>query len=38
MCFLSPHVDIVIEEEKSTMGFEPPCRYCKRGKKIHCVL
>jgi len=38
MCVLSPHACIAIEEDKSSVGFEPPCGYCKRGKKIHCVL
>jgi hypothetical protein len=39
MCVLSPHVGIAIEEEKSNTGFEPPCGYCKKGKKIPvCVL
>jgi len=34
MCVLSPHVGIASEEEKFNVDFEPPCGYCKRGKKI----
>jgi len=37
MCVLSPHVGIAIEEKKSNVGFEPPSKYCKRGRKIQCV-
>jgi hypothetical protein len=38
MCVLSPHVGMAIEEEKSNVNFEPPCMYCKKGKKIWCVF
>jgi hypothetical protein len=38
MCVLNPHVGIAIEEEKSSVGFETPCRYWKRGKNPTCVL
>jgi hypothetical protein len=34
MCVLSPHVGIAKEEEKANVGFEPPSKYCKRGRKI----
>jgi hypothetical protein len=29
---------ITTKEGKSNVGFEPPCQYCKRGRKIQCVL
>jgi len=38
MCVLSLHVGNVIEEEKSSVGFEPACEYFKRGKIIQCLL
>jgi hypothetical protein len=30
--------DIAIEKEKSNVGFESPCEYCKRRKKIQHVF
>jgi hypothetical protein len=33
MCVLNPHVGIAIKEEKSSVGFETPCMYYKKGKK-----
>jgi hypothetical protein len=38
MCVLSPHVGLAIEKEKYNVNFEPPCMYCKKGKKIQCVF
>ncbi len=34
MCVLSPHVGTTTKEEKLNVGFEPPCKYYKKGKKI----
>ncbi len=33
MCVLNPHVGTTTEE-KLNVGFEFPCKYYKKGKKI----
>jgi hypothetical protein len=33
VCF-EPHMGITSKEEKSNVGFEPLCEYCKIGRKI----